>query len=324
MATQSKVHIGLDIGGTKMLAVAYDESFNVLARSRCKTKGNEGKEAVLGRVEQSIANVIEESGTSVNSLATIGIGCPGQVNMTDGTVIGAVNIGWDNVNLAEFVRARYACPVTVINDVDAGVFGESKFGVAKDASNVLGVFPGTGIGGGAVIDGKIVSGNHHSAMEIGHMQIVPNGVRCGCGQIGCAETVASRLAIAAQAAQAAYRGQAPWLLEHAGTDISLIRSGVLASAIKNGDTVIERIIKRACRHLGHIIGSVVNLIDPEVVVLGGGLVEAMPELFVTHTQKHASKQCIPALKNTFEVRAASLGDDANVLGAAAWAVNNHT
>ena len=161
-------------------------------------------------------------------------------------------------------------------------------------------------------------------MEIGHMQIIPNGVHCGCGQIGCAETVASRLAIAAQAAQAAYRGQAPWLLEHAGTDISLIRSGVLASAIKNGDTVIERIIKRACRHLGHIIGSVVNLIDPEVVVLGGGLVEAMPELFVTHTQKHASKQCIPALKNTFEVRAASLGDDANVLGAAAWAVNNHT
>lgn len=324
MAAPSNVHIGLDIGGTKMLAVAYDESYNVLARSRCKTKGNEGKQAVLGRVEKSINDVIVESCATADAVSTIGIGCPGQVDMNDGTVIGAVNLGWDNVQLAEFVTSRFNCATTVINDVDAGVYGESLFGAAKGAGNVLGVFPGTGIGGGAVIDGKIVSGNRRSAMEIGHVQIIPNGIRCGCGKIGCVETVASRLAIASLAAQAAYRGQAPWLLEHAGTDIALIRSGVLASAIENGDTAVESIIKRACRHLGQVIGSIANLFDPDVVVLGGGLVEAMPELFVLHTHKHARKQAIPAIRDTFEVKAALLGDDANVLGAAAWAVNNQS
>ena len=146
-----------------------------------------------------------------------------------------------------------------------------------------------------------------------------NGPRCGCGQRGCLESVASRLAIAAQVARAAYHGDAPKLLEAAGTDLANIRSGALKSSIEKGDLAVADIIKEASRYIGIAIAGVVNLINPEIVVLGGGLVEAMPDLFITHVSRSANKRVMPAFKDSFRVVPAALEDDAGVLGAALWA-----
>jgi glucokinase len=203
--------------------------------------------------------------------------------------------------------------------VDAGVYAEYRFGAGKGARCVLGVFPGTGIGGGCVYEGKIIRGRKNSCMEIGHIQVTLNGSICGCGRRGCLETEASRLAISAAAAQAAFRGEAPHLLAAVGTDVSLIRSGILAEAIKNGDTIIENIVRNAAELIGVAIGDVINLLAPDVVVLGGGLVEAMPKLFVDAVENAARNNCMPSFSKTFKTVAAKLGDDANVLGAAAWA-----
>jgi glucokinase len=183
---------------------------------------------------------------------------------------------------------------------------------------VLGVFPGTGVGGGCVYDGQIIHGKNSSCLEIGHFQVTSNGRLCGCGRRGCLETETSRLAIASEAAVAAYRGEAPYLHSVAGSDLSLIRSSVLADAIKNGDEAIRKIVIHAAERLGVAIGATVHLVAPDIVVLGGGLVEAMPELFVKHVRSSANAAVMPSFVDSFRVEVAQLGDDATVLGSAAW------
>jgi glucokinase len=236
-------------------------------------------------------------------------------------VLEAVNLGWEDMPLREALEREFGCPVAVANDVDVGVFGEYRFGAARSARTAIGVFPGTGIGGGCVYKGKIFRGKYSSCMEIGHIQINPHGKLCGCGRYGCLETEASRLAISAEAAKAAYRGEAPYLREHAGADLNEIRSASLAEAIKAGDVVIEQIVRRAAEKIGIVVGNVATLICPDVVVLGGGLVAAMPDLFVETVANMARNVAMPPLAKLFRVVAAELGDDASVKGAAAWAAD---
>jgi glucokinase len=314
-------HLGFDLGGTKMLAVVYNSSLEPIGRNRIRTHSHEGTQSVVNRIIENINAACAAADIASSDLKSIGIGVPGAVNMQAGTVLGAVNLGWQNVELVKILRKHFSCSSHLLNDVDAGVYGESQRGAAQGALNVIGVFPGTGIGGGAVFNGQIVTGRQQTAMEIGHIQVVPNGIPCPCGQQGCLETVASRLAIASQAIQAAYRGAAPSLFEAVGTDLRQVRSGVLSRSVANGDKAVEDIIRSACGYLGQAIATLVSLFAPDMVILGGGLVEAMPELIVDATRLAARERSISILQDSFEVCAAELGDDASVLGAAIWGAN---
>jgi glucokinase len=217
--------------------------------------------------------------------------------------------------LRKALEKEFPCPVILCNDVDAGTFAEWRFGAAQGARCVVGVFPGTGIGGSCVYEGKLLRGRVSSCMEIGHLHMRTQGQLCGCGQRGCLETVASRLAISARAAEAAYRGNAPYLLEHSGTTLTSIRSRVLAKAIAAGDEAVEDIVLHAARQLGLAIVSVVNLLAPDVVVLGGGLIEALPKPFLAEARQAVQHQAMKPFRKT-QVVIAKLGDDAAVLGAA--------
>jgi glucokinase len=311
--------VGFDLGGTKMLAAVFNAEFRASGRRRRKTKGAEGAKAGLGRIIETIRDALEEGQVSAKQLAGIGVGCPGNIDLDKGVVIDAANLSWRNVHIADALEQEFDCPTVVMNDVDAGVYAEYRFGAGKNARCLVGVFPGTGIGGGCVYEGKVLRGKNVSCFEIGHMQVNPNGLPCGCGRIGCLETEASRLAIAAAAAMAAYRGEAPHLLAACGTDLENIRSGALAEALKAGDAVIGQIVDRAAQLIGWTLGDVVNLLAPDVVVLGGGLVEAMPERFLPQVEEAARKRAAPPFAKTFKIVAAKLGDDAVVRGAAAWA-----
>jgi glucokinase len=310
--------IGFDLGGTKMMAVVYDGQFRSLGRKRRRTKGYEGAKTGIERIVQTIEQALDEATVTPEQLGGIGVGCPGTVDLDAGIILEAANLGWKHVKLKEQLEDQFHCPVVVANDVDAGVYGEFRFGAAKNARCVVGVFPGTGIGGGCVYEGRIFRGKKHSCMEIGHVEVVPNGQLCGCGRRGCLETEASRLAIAGQVAMAAYRGDAPSIIAGAGTDLAEIRSSTLADAIKAGDTAVETIIRRACGYLGIAVANVVSLLAPDIVVLGGGLVEAMPELFVEAVEKAARDRAMPSMAKSFKVVAAKLGDDAGAMGAAGW------
>lgn len=311
--------VGFDLGGTKMQAVLFDRKFNVIARRKKKTRGADGAEAGVERIIGIIEKLLEEGEVTADQLAGIGVGCPGPLNLDEGVILNAPNLGWKDVPLSKLLEQKFHCFATICNDVDAGVYGEYKFGAAAGVRTALGVFPGTGIGGGLVYDGKIYRGTTSSCLEIGHVPVIPDGKFCGCGRRGCLETVASRLAISAEIAQAAYRGQAPHLLKLAGTDLANIRSGTLAEAIAAGDAIVEQIVRAGAHRLGVALAGFVNILLPDVIVLGGGLVEALPEIYLTEVKAALAKHVMPAYAEATEIKTAQLGDDAGAMGAAAWA-----
>ena len=319
MTTEDKHWIGFDLGGTKMLAIVFDSKFKKVGRARKKTKGHEGMKNGLNRINETISEAMEDAGISKKDVGGLGIGCPGPLDLKKGMIHEAPNLGWKNVPVRSSIEDEFKFPVEVANDVDAGVYGEYKFGAGKNKRCVVGIFPGTGIGGGCVYEGKLIRGANCSCMEIGHIPILADGPSDGAGNIGSLESVASRLAIAGAAAQAAYRGQAPALMEKSGTDICEIRSGALCASVKGGDEMVERIIKQAAEKIGLGIVTIVHLLAPDLIVLGGGLVEAMPDLFTKTAEKFAKKRVLNSLEKVFEVVPATLGDDAGVLGAAALA-----
>ena len=314
----NRVWVGFDLGGTKMLAVVYDDDFSILGKKRRRTREKGNSRIPIDRVVETIHMALEDAKIDSESVGAIGAGCPGPVDMGRGVIWEAPNLGWKNVPLKDDLAKAFQCPVSICNDVDAGVFGEYSHGAAQGKRCVLGVFPGTGVGGGCVYEGRIFRGSTSSCMEVGFIQMATEGPAAGLGPVGTLEALGSRLAIAGEAARAAYRGRAPMLAQEVGSDLAQIRSGTLARAIEAGDKEVERIVRRAARQIGRGIGSLVNVLAPDVVVIGGGLVEAMPELYLEETSAGAKRNSLPSLWKSFEIRTAELGDYATVLGAAAW------
>jgi len=318
MGQAEQYWVGFDLGGTKMLSVVYDSKFKPLGRARKKTKGNEGKKAGLERIASVIRETLEDADLEPAQLSGIGIGCPGPLDLKKGVIHQAPNLGWENVPVKATLESEFGCPAIVGNDVDVGVYGEYCFGAGRAANCVVGIFPGTGIGGGCVYQGNLIQGKNCTAMEVGHIQIMEGGPLDGAGNQGTLEACCSRLAISSAAAAAAYRGHAPHLLKEAGTDISDIRSGALAKSVKH-DPAVRQILESAIRNLATGVVTMVHLMAPDKIVLGGGLVEAMPEFFVENTASLVRQRVLPAYRDVFEVVPAELGDDAAVMGAAAWA-----
>ncbi len=320
MSAEQKTHwIGFDLGGTKMMADVYDSQFKRLACNRKKTKGHEGSAAGLKRIIATIEAALMEANVTKRQLARIGIGCPGPLDLKQGIVLEAPNLNWQNVPVKKILQDHFDCPTVVSNDVDAGTYGEYEFGAGKKAHCVIGIFPGTGIGGGCVYEGNLLQGSNCTCMEIGHIPLLSDGPLDGAGNAGSLESVASRLAVSAAAAQAAYRGQAPWLMEKCGTKIDDIRSGDLADAIQNGDKFIAQIVEKSAQHVGLAVVTAVHLLAPDIVVLGGGLVEALPDLYLETVRKTFRKRVLSTFRDVTQIVPAKLGDQATALGAAAWA-----
>ena len=313
------IWIGFDLGGTKMLSVAYDDQWKPLGRRRRKTRGRDGSDQGVQRIGSTIERLLDENEIDRDCLAGIGIGCPGPIDLENGRILTTPNLGWDDVEIKAFLERRFDCPAVVLNDVDAGVYGEYQFGAAKGVRCAVGIFPGTGVGGGCVYEGQILQGAGISCMEVGHTRISSSTRASGYALPGTVEAEASRLTIAAEAAKAAHRGDAPFLFENTGTDLAEIRSGAISDAVEGGDEVIRRLVIEACDALGLAVVNIVHILSPDLIVLGGGLVEAMEKLMVGKVRKTARESVMSVYRYRFDVVAAKLGDDAAVLGAAAWA-----
>ena len=320
----AKYWIGFDLGGTKMQCTLFDENLKQVSGKRRRTKTELGPEGGLERIKATIEKLLDEEEIKESQLAGIGIGVPGPVDSETGTVRVAVNLGWENTKVGEYLEEAFKCPVSVLNDVDAGVYGEYVAGAAQGAHSVVGIFPGTGIGGGCVYDGKILRGKNISCMEIGHIKICGSTRVGATGLTGTLETEASRLSVAAEMAKLAFRGEAPHLFQSIGTDLGEIRSKVIADSIQNGDKEVERVVLEACELLGFAVANMVLTICPDYIVLGGGLVEAMPELFQKEISRVAKAHVFECYRDEFAVKCAELGDDAATVGAAAWAKQCHS
>ena len=312
--------IGVDMGGTKILSAVIDSEGNILSTAKVPTKADKGPSIVIDRIAESIQRAVDKSDVDTASIQAVGIGAPGPLDPATGVVIFAPNLRWKDVRLKEELEARVNIPTFVDNDVNVGTLGEHVFGAGKGFQNVVGIFVGTGIGGGIILQGELFHGASKTAGEIGHIIVKAGGPRCGCGRRGCLEALASRTAMAKQFQKAILKkGQKSVISELTDGDLRAIRSGVLAKAIRLNDKLTLKIIKKATKYLGIGIGSIVNFLNPEMIILGGGVVEALDDTFLNDIRAAAEKYSLPNTLNGVQIVPAKLGDNSGILGAAALA-----
>lgn len=315
MGDKNGLVVGFDLGGTKMMAGLVDEKYKVLGRKKKKTAASTEAQ-LFDRMVRGIRTACEKNGVDPKDLQGIGVGSPGPLDPVEGVIHETGNLPLKDFPLMKKLEKEFGVPVAVENDVTTGTLGEFHFGAGRKGRNVLGVFPGTGIGGGLILEGKVYTGTSHAGGEVGHVNLDPSGPRCGCGKRGCLEAYASRTAITAQVLALMLRGEAPALAKATGGDPAKIKSGALAKAIADGDALVEEVVREAAARIGLVVGSLINVLSPDTVLLGGGMVEAMPELFVGEVKKAAAVAAMPPLLKCVRFAAAELGDDAVMMGAA--------
>lgn len=313
--------IGFDLGGTKMMASVLDANYQVLGSARKSTHGSEGVVKGRTKILKTIHEAIAAAGVDPKGIQGIGIGCPGLVNPEKGILIVAPNLGWTNMALRRTLQAEFKSPVAVLNDVDAGTYGEYVLGAGKGSRSLLGVFPGTGVGAGFVYDGRLVMGRAISAMELGNL-LLP-GTHIGSPVFGTVnlEDLTSRLALASQAGLACYRGQLAELDKKTEGALRNIRSKALAAAFRSGEDAALVMFRNSIRYLGMGVATVVNLLAPDRITLGGGLVEELPELYLNLLKEEVNRHAIPELAKGVRYTLAKLGGQAVTVGSVAWLRN---
>ena len=312
--------IGVDMGGTKILSAVIDAKGNILGTAKVSTKAGRGAVAVIDRIANCIQRAVNKSGVDAASIQAVGIGAPGPLDPATGVVIFAPNLGWRDVPLKTELEARTGFPTFVDNDVNVGTLGEHVFGAGRGIQNVVGIFVGTGIGGGIILQGELFHGASKTAGEIGHIIVKAGGPRCGCGTRGCLEAIASRTAMTKQFQKAILKkGKKSVLSELTGGDLGAIRSGVLAKAVRLNDELTLKVFKKVTKYLGIGIGSIVNFLNPEMIVLGGGVVEALDDTFLDDIRDATKKYSLPNTLDGVQIVRAELGDNSGILGAAALA-----
>ncbi len=308
---------GIDLGGTKIQAVVVDDGDDVLGQARRPTPRDGGPAGVAAEMSAVLADAAAQAGVETSALQGVGIGSPGSVDKSAGTVAHARNLpDWDEpFPLAETLAGQLGTGVVIGNDVQVAVDAEFALGAGKPYSSILGVFWGTGVGGGIVLDGKPWLGRG-AAGELGHMVVKRNGARCPCDRRGCVEAYAGRAAMEATARKAAASGERTHLfaiMERA--DRTRLTSGVWAKALAYDDPLAVRLVDRAVEALGAGIASALNLLDVEAVIIGGGLGTRLGDRYA----KRIERAMLPHLfvsERPPAVHVAGLGDLGGAIGAA--------
>ncbi|MBA3415349.1 MAG: ROK family protein [Chloroflexia bacterium] len=317
--------LGIDFGGTKLLAAVVDtDTGEVVATAKKKTSAADGPDALMDRLYDAAEAALKAGKLKPSQIASIGVGIAGQVDADRGILLGTPNLSQATVDLpmAALLRERFGVPAALRNDVQIAALGELHFGAGRGIADFLCVFVGTGVGGAIVRDGTILTGASGSAGEIGHLVVDAGGRLCGCGGHGHLEAYASRTAITRSLLGDLKRGRTT-LLRDLLPDLdqadapggTAIRSGILAKAVKAGDELTTETVREAARYLGLGIASAINLLNPQRVILGGGVIEAVDLLFDT-AARYARQESLPTPARSVEIVRAGLGDNAGVVGAA--------
>jgi glucokinase len=313
--------VGVDLGGTKILAaVVHAGDEKILGRAKRPTPAKEGGAAILAAIVAAIDQALEEAGVSRAQIAGIGVGSPGPIDIDSGEILFSANLNVRNFALGSGLSSEMGKPVIVRNDVQVGGYGEFRLGAGRGYKNILAAFVGTGIGGCLISEGKIVGGSTGNAGEVGHITIKVGGPKCGCGRRGCLEVFSSRSAIARRITKAVRKGHSTVLADKVDKKSGRLKSGELAEAVAAQDQVAMKEVHRAAHYLGIGLGSLVNVLGPEIVIVGGGVTEALGAPWIDLVRASMRKAVLVDPHESIKVEAASLGDDAGVLGAAHQAI----
>ena len=308
--------IGLDVGGTKVLGAIFDEERNIVYRLKKKST-EQGAEAE--NVEQVISDVVEElleaSGIPRKEIRAIASSIPGVIDQNAGVVLFTPNLPWRNYDISGAMRKRFGVPFFIGNDVNLGVLGEYRFGAARGYRNVVGLFVGTGVGGGLILNGELFTGHQFKAAELGHMVLDPEGPLCGCGKRGCLEAYSSKRGMSAYIRQQVEAGRGSLLAK--AVKEGVFKSKKLKKALEAGDKVALEAVDRSCHYLAIATGSLINIFSPDLVLYGGGVIEAVGDLFLEKILREVDEYCMPEIRSTVELKNAALGDDSVLYGALA-------
>lgn len=309
-----KNRIGIDVGGTNVKIALVDSNGKIGYSNTIPTRAEMGYEYTINNMKQAIRDLLAETKLSAKDIEGIGFGLPGQVDFKSGIVRLITNIpGWVEIPLAKMIEDEFHIPTRIDNDVRCAALGELNFGAGKGCQNLICITVGTGIGSGLIVNGKLVRGAANAAGEIGHIKLqMHDGPICGCGDTGCMEAFASGPAIVAMAEDYIKGGKSTKFREMAnGNDITPF---IVAEAAKAGDAVARRIFTRMGEYIGIGMASVVNLLNPERIIVGGGVADA-GDILMTPLKETIKKRAMKIAGETVEVVPAQLGNTAGVIGA---------
>ncbi len=305
--------IGIDVGGTNV-KIALVEDGKIIYSNSVPTYAKMGYEYTVNNIKQAIRDLMKETETNENNIEGIGFDFPGQVDYKTGVVKLAPNIpGWVNIPIAQMIEEEFHIPTKIDNDVRCAALGELKFGAGQGCENFICITVGTGIGSGIVINGQIVRGASNAAGELGHIKLrIENGPLCGCGDSGCLEAYASGPAIVGMAYEYLKGGKSAKFAEMAGD--GEITPYIVAKAAEAGDPVAKRIFETIGYRIGMGLVSVINLLNPERVIVGGGVAEC-GDLLLEPIRKTVKERAMKVAGETVEIVPAELGNSAGVIGA---------
>jgi len=308
-----KYRVGVDIGGTNIKIAMVSKEGEIIYSNSVPTRAEMGYEYTVSNIKQAISDLIKETKIDKTLIEGIGLGFPGQIDCDNGVVRHLPNIpGWNNVPIAQILETEFGITTKVDNDVRCAALGELNFGAGKGCKNLICITVGTGIGSGLIVNGKLVRGANNAAGEIGHIKLqIHDGPICGCGDTGCLEAFASGPAIVAMAEEYILGGKSTKYREMANPDITPY---IVCEAAKQGDAVAKKIFEIIGEYIGIGMASVVNLLNPEKIVIGGGVADA-GEILFDPIKKTIADRAMPIQASSVEVVPAQLGNTAGVIGA---------
>ncbi len=319
--TKQDLLVGVDLGGTKILAGVFSPQLKLLSTAKLSTKSERGFEVIVERIARCVRDAVDEADLSLKQIRGIGIGAPGAIDPESGEVIFAPNLKWKGAPLKRELEKVLGVPVFVENDCNVCTLGVHEVEFEGKPKNLLGIFVGTGIGGGLILEGRLFGGFNRTAGEIGHMVLEVGGPKCGCGNKGCFEALASRTAIFRKLNEAIKSGTKSILPEFLkpGEEIADLKSGDLRKAIKRGDKLVERVVEEAAEYTGIAVANLINILNPEYIVLGGGVLDALEDEMMAIIVETAHDYAMPGTDQGIHIIASKLGDQAGITGAAVLA-----
>jgi len=306
--------VGVDLGGTKIATAAANFEGSIISKVIRPTCPERGQDAVVKDIVESIREAVASAGATMVDVKSIGIGSPGPVNHGAGIIIFAPNLMWQNVPIVQILQGMLDVPVYLENDANAAGLGEYRFGAGKGSRNMIYITVSTGIGGSLILGGKIHTGSYGVAGEVGHMTIVNDGPLCGCGNQGCLEALAAGPAIARRAQACVLHGDNTIMKDLAGGCIESITSKTVGEAAASGDALAMEIINKTGEYLGIGVANLINVINPDTVVIGGG-VSNMGELLLAPLRRATELRAIKAAFERVRIVEAGLGPEAGLVGA---------
>ncbi len=308
--------IGLDIGGTKIAGALVSPTGKILSRTKTSTPKKVKPRDIYICITDTIDELIHSGGIRPVAVKGIGVGVPGIVDTRNHHILAAPNISLTGFPLSASLKRKYKKPVVMTNDVNAGLLGEAWLGAAKGLAHVVGIFPGTGVGGAAIIDGKLLLGAQGAATELGHVIVGMDGPLCHCGNHGCLEALTSRWAIERDIRQSVKAGHSTIVSKLNDGKLDMIKSRILKEALSMNDSVVKSVLAKVATVLGKAAISLNHTFNPQAIIFGGGVIKACGEFILPIVYKEVNADPFFKKFNTCKILPSQLGDDAVLLGAA--------